>query len=80
MALYSVKTKLSLEDVMAKANAFFAGQLGLEVTEPEPCCVSFLGGGGYVTVRVSNERKPTEVELETREWDHHVRQFMHEIA
>ena len=80
MALYSVKTKLSTEDVMAKANAFFSGQWGLEVREPEPCCVSFFGGGGHVAVRVSNEGKQTEVELETREWDRQVQQFMHEIA
>jgi hypothetical protein len=50
------------------------------VTEQNPCCVTFIGGGGHVTVTVGTEENKTVVELETREWDYHVQQFMHDIA
>jgi hypothetical protein len=50
------------------------------VTEQNPCCFSFAGGGGYVSVTVSAGEKKTTVELETREWDYQVQQFMREIG
>jgi glucokinase len=81
MARYSVNTKLSPEEAIKKAIAYFgAGGLGLEVTEQNPCCVTFSGGGGHVTVTAGTEENKTVVELETREWDYQVRQFIHKIA
>ena len=81
MARYSVETRLSPEQVIQKATAYFGpGGLGLTVTEQNPCCFSFTGGGGYVSVTASAGEKKTTVELETREWDYQVQQFMREIG
>jgi hypothetical protein len=81
MARYSVQTKWSPEEAVQKATAYFgAGGLGLEVVEQNPCCVSFQGAGGHVFVTAVAGKKKTTVELETREWDYHVKRFMREIA
>jgi len=81
MARYSVETKLSAEEIMEKAAGFFGeGGLGLDSVERNPCCVSFEGGGGHVTVTVTEGEKKSMLELETREWDYQVKQFMREIG
>jgi hypothetical protein len=76
-----VHTRLSPEKTIERAiETFGPGGLGLEVSQENPCCVTFEGGGGHVTVTASGEGKETTAELETREWDYHVRKFMREIA
>ena len=63
------------------AEAYFGeGGLGLGAAEQSPCCVYFEGGGGYVSVTASVGENKTTVDLETREWDYHVRQFMRAVA
>jgi len=50
------------------------------VAERTECCLSFEGGGGHVTVSAARcKPDQTDVDLETREWDHHVKKFMEEI-
>jgi hypothetical protein len=83
MARYGVETKLSPEETIKKAMAYFGeGGLGLEMTEQNPCCVYFVGGGGHVSVMVGTveKKKKTTVTLETREWDYQVKRFMREIS
>jgi hypothetical protein len=81
MARYSVETKRSPEKAIEMAAAFFGERgLGLKAVETGPCCVSFEGAGGHVYVTASAGEKGTTVELETREWDYHVKQFMHEVG
>ena len=80
MAAYYVETKLSPEKVLAKALATFGeGGAGLDVTEQSQCCARFEGGGGHVFVTVSEGDK-NKVDLETREWDYQVRQFMQRLG
>ena len=80
MSRYSVESATSPEEVAEEAKVFFGeGGLGLEITSETPCCVTFRGGGGHVTVSASEEKGVTEVELESREWDYHVEQFMRKI-
>ena len=80
MALYSVETRALPAEVIRGAIGFFGpGGLGLEVTRQDSCCACFEGGGGHVCVTASSGDKTT-LELETREWDYHVRQFMRHIA
>ncbi|MFN2156755.1 MAG: hypothetical protein ACK2UX_16095 [Anaerolineae bacterium] len=80
MARYSVYTKLDPEEVIRRAVAFFGeGGVGLQATEQASCCATFEGGGGHVAIAVDAGER-TEVELETREWDHDVKRFMQEIA
>ena len=71
-----VKTKLSIEDVTKRAKRFFGkGGLGLEVSEENPQCLSFEGGGGYVTATLCSEGDKTRVTLVTQEWDYQVKEF-----
>ncbi|MFO7850339.1 MAG: hypothetical protein R6V67_10295 [Spirochaetia bacterium] len=82
MAVYEKKVKKDIEKVLEETRAFFGpGGEGLEITQDEPCCLSFSGGGGHVSVSVSNEQseKMTTLEIETREWDYQVRQFLKKI-
>jgi hypothetical protein len=83
VARYGIETRLSPEEAVKKAMAYFGeGGLGLEVSEQNPCCAYFVGGGGHVSVTASTEenKKKTTVTLETREWDYHVKQFIREIS
>jgi hypothetical protein len=81
MARYSVETKRTPEQVIEMAEAYFGeGGLGLDAGERGPCCVYFEGGGGYVSVTASEGENTATVDLETREWDYHVRQFMRAVA
>jgi len=81
MPRYGVKTSLSPEDVIEAAERYF-GADGLEMDREETgaCCAYFQGGGGFVRVTAGEEGGQTTVDLETREWDYHVRQFMEEIG
>jgi hypothetical protein len=82
MPRYSVGTRLDPEEAIRQAVAYFGkGGLGLDVDvdEPNPCCAYFEGGGGYVRVMVAGGKEAT-VDLETREWDYHVKQFMRQIG
>jgi hypothetical protein len=50
--------------------------LGLEEKEKNPCCITFEGGGGYVAIDIADEKKRTNVDVETREWEYQVKQFL----
>jgi hypothetical protein len=80
MARYGKESKLSPARVVEKALAFFGpGGMGLEVKEQDEGCVFFEGGGGHVSIQCCEKGKGTEVNLETREWDYQVKQFMGRI-
>jgi len=71
-----VKTKLSEEEVRERLKAFFgAGGLGLEIKDDNPDCLSFEGGGGFVTATICSEDAKTSVELQTQEWKIQVKKF-----
>lgn len=77
---YVAESRLPPEEIVAKATSFFGeGGIGLEKSSQTPCCVHFVGGGGYVTVGAAEVEGKTEVELETIEWDHQVEKFMQEL-
>jgi hypothetical protein len=81
MARYGVETKLSPEQAIEKAVAYFGEEgLGLEVTEQGPCCATFVGGGGHVRITATTGEPKTSIELVTREWDYDVKQFMRKVA
>lgn len=81
MPRYGVETKKSPEEAIAAAMAFFGEDgLGLDSEDQGPCCAFFEGGGGFVRVTASQEGDRTTVDLETREWDRPVKQFMQKIA
>jgi len=72
---YSVETGLAPEAVMKEALAYFRDGLGLKVSSDEENTLCLEGGGGHVTLIVCPGVKTT-VEIETREWDRAVTQFM----
>lgn len=74
---YGAETKLKGSEVLDRAAEYFGEELGLELTSRDDCCASFVGGGGHVTVTVTAGEK-TSVDLETREWDYQVKEFMSE--
>jgi hypothetical protein len=80
MARYGVETNLDVEEVLEKAVEFFGPDgLGLEVGTRTDAAVSFVGGGGHVAVVVCPTDSGSELDLETREWDYQVKEFMQQL-
>lgn len=80
---YEVTIKLTPEDAVQQAIGHFGAQdVGLDLTHQSEVGLVFTGGGGHVAVTVSPaeaSNKKTTVELETREWDYAVQQFMSKV-
>lgn len=80
MIRYAAESKLSAEQVVERATAFFGpGGVGLSVTEQGPACARFVGGGGYVSLSLCRGEKLTQVEIEAREWEHQAGEFLKAI-
>jgi hypothetical protein len=76
---YEVTTKLTPQEALERAIAYFGrGGQGLELTSRDDLCLVFQGGGGHVAITARPGDKTT-LDLETREWDHAVRQFMADV-
>lgn len=77
---YQVATILTPPDVFERAIRHFGprGQ-GLALTSQTRLSLMFEGGGGHVAV-TAHPGTETTLELETREWDYAVQQFMAQIA
>ena len=74
------QTRLTPEQVIDRASKFFGknGE-GLEEKERNPCCISFEGGGGYVSISINEEEKNRIVDVETREFEYQAKQFLVKI-
>ncbi|MCU0561119.1 MAG: hypothetical protein MUD16_13125 [Desulfobacterales bacterium] len=80
MIRISRKSKLSTEEILAKASRYFGtGGEGLDQTQSGPCCISFSGGGGYVTVAVAESEGRREVEVEGREFEYQAKHFLESL-
>ena len=78
---YEVTTTLSPQAAISYAKDYFGPQgLGLEAIDEQETSVTLTGGGGHVSVIACGDEKKTILELETREWDYPVRQFMQEVS
>jgi len=76
MVNLEVRTKLSEGMVVERLKKFFGKEgLGLNLTEETPQCLTFEGGGGYVTATICQETGKTRVDLVGQEWDYHVKEF-----
>lgn len=82
MLRLSVKTKLDPQQVLVRATGYFAQGLGLQAHQRSPDCLTFSGGGGYVTVTAQARAsgRGSEVVLETREWEYDTQRFAQEIS
>jgi len=75
---YGTETNLSTTQVLEKVEEYFGPDgLGLDVSSRDNCCISLSGGGGHVTVTVTEGDK-TSLDIETREWDYQVEKFLAE--
>jgi hypothetical protein len=75
-------TNQNTAQVLARAIHYFGpAGLGLEVGRQDEASVQFQGGGGFVSVHAlpSAASGKTEVEIESREWDHDAQRFLEEI-
>ena len=71
------KTKLASEEVIDRASKFFGkGGEGLEEKERNPCCISFEGGDGYVSILIDDEEKHRIVNIETKEFEYKAKKFL----
>jgi hypothetical protein len=77
---YQVTTKLSPQEALQRALRHFGAQgVGLQAVDQTDTGVTFEGGGGHVSIVACREEKHTSLEIETREWDYAVRQFMQQV-
>lgn len=73
---YEVVTELTPRQALEQALADFgSGGLGLQITSHTNLGLVFQGGGGYIAI-TARPGATTTLELETREWDYAVQQFM----
>jgi hypothetical protein len=77
MLRISKSSRLDTDEIISMASGYFGedGE-GLDETERGPCCISFSGGGGHVTVMVVEEANKREVEVETREFEYQAKKFL----
>lgn len=76
------KTKLTPEEVIAKSIKFFGpGGVGLNIVTEERCCARFEGGGGYVSVQVTEVDGDKEIDVNVlgREFDYHIEKFVKKL-
>jgi hypothetical protein len=77
---YEVTTTLTPQEAMERAIVHFGPQgKGLDLTGRDERGLVFQGGGGYVAVTAQAGEK-TVLDLETREWDWAVQQFMRQVS
>jgi hypothetical protein len=78
---YEVRTRLTPDEAFAQALVHFGRHgTGLQLTTRTPQSLVFQGGGGHVALSVVTTGPPTTIELETREWDYAVQQFMAQVT
>jgi hypothetical protein len=71
----STTTKLTPEQAVERAAAYFADDLGLQTAWRSPLSARFEGGGGHVQFSAAPTPGGAELELETMEWEIQVRKF-----
>jgi hypothetical protein len=75
---YGTSTKIAPETVLDRAQEYF-GRLGLVLSKREPGLLCMEGLGGYVAFTVCGG-KETDVDVVTKEWDAHVKEFLQRIG
>ena len=73
---YQVTTSLTPREALEQAlTDFNPGELGLQLTSQANLSLVFQGGGGHIAV-TAEPGAQTTLDIETREWDYGVQQFM----
>jgi hypothetical protein len=80
MIRMSKETKVSAEEIISFASDFFGKEgVGLEEKSRNSCCISFQGGGGHVSVSISEGDSKRSVDVETREWEYQAKEFLEKV-
>ena len=80
MLKMEVNSKLSPEKIVDKLKGFFGESgLGLRLEDESDQCLSFHGGGGYVTATLCPEGSKTRIEFVTQEWEIQVKNFASDL-
>jgi hypothetical protein len=70
-------SRLKAEEVIKKAGAYFGpGGYGLKVIEEDTCNAYFEGGGGSVRISAASNKKGSDVNIESVEWDYQAKEFL----
>ena len=76
----SKETELSTEEIKQKVKDYFGEKgLKLEETEGKDDCLSFSGGGGYVTATICSQENNNRLDIVTQEWEYDVKEFLSKI-
>jgi hypothetical protein len=78
MLSLQTKTKLKPEEVIKLANSYFQG-FKLNIVDKSLNCVTYEGGGGGVSITTSSKEGITIVDLESREWDYQIKNFIYTL-
>ena len=80
MLKLETKSKLPPEQIVDELKGFFGeGGLGLSLEDESSQCLSFQGGGGYVTATLCPEENETRIEFVSQEWEIQVKKFTSEL-
>ena len=68
MIVLGKETKKKRDELLKKAKSFFGpGGEGLTISSEGNCCITFDGGGGFVTVTITEEESGhTRIKVESR--------------
>ena len=75
-----VKSTLPPEKIIKKLKGYFGqGGLGLNLEDESSQCLSFHGGGGYVTATLCPDGKETRIDFISQEWEVQVKNFASDL-
>ncbi len=77
MISISKKTGKSRNIIRKSIDTYFGESgLGLNQSKPQNYCAYFEGGGGFVAVEILDEDDNRVINIQSREWEYHVKQFL----
>jgi hypothetical protein len=80
MIVISTETNKSQNEIIDFAVKFFSKNMGLKITEQNPCCLIFGEMyQNYVMVTLNQKDSIFEVKVESREYDYFAKRFIEEI-
>ncbi|MBN2040646.1 MAG: hypothetical protein JW864_11415 [Spirochaetes bacterium] len=69
-------TKLSSDEIKKKFKDYFGNELKLDLNDETDNCITYIGGGGYVTATIVTGKDKNTVDMVTREWEFQVKDFL----